>query len=107
MQLLKIIVIGLGIFIVLGLTLLCYGLVQKTKNPSWQLFSLGQDSVNSSSSSAFPNFDINLPKGCDITGASPNGTKIFLIIGGSPSCNQVIVVDTKQGRSIGTIKARP
>ena len=107
MQLLKVIVIGLGILIVLGLALLGYGLIQKSKNPSWQLFSLGQETLNESSSKAFPTFDLNLSEGCNITGATPDGTKLFLIIGGSPSCNKVIVVDTNQGRSLGTIKSRP
>jgi hypothetical protein len=107
MQLLKIIVIGLGILIILGLALLGYGLVQKTKNPGWQLFSLDQEAKIASSSKDFPTFDLNLPEGCNITGAIPDGSKVFLIITGSPLCNQVIAVDIRQGRTLGAIKARP
>ena len=107
MQLLKVIVIGLGILIVLGIALLGYGLIQKTKNPGWQLFSIDQKVLNKTSFKPFPNFDLDLPKGCNITGASPSETKVFLIIGGTPTCNQVIAVDIKHGRVIGAIKARP
>ena len=39
MQLLKSIVIGLGVLIFLGLGLLGYGFIQKANDPGWRLFS--------------------------------------------------------------------
>ncbi len=107
MQLLKGIVIGLGVLIFLGVGLLGYGFVQKSKNPGWQLFSSSPAPVGETSLKAFATFDLNLPEGCEITGVRPDGAKAYLSIGGLKSCNRVIVVDTKRGRVLGTIKARP
>jgi hypothetical protein len=107
MQSLKIIVIGLGVLIVFGVCLLGYGLIQKTKNPSWQMLSQNHGVKKTSPYSKFPTFNLNLPKDCKITGISPGKEKIFLSIGGAPKCDRVILVDTKQGLILGTIKARP
>ena len=107
MQLLKGIVIGLGVLIVLGVGLLGYGFVQKSKNPDWQLISSSPAPASETSPKAFATFDLNLPEGCEITGVRPDGAKAYLSIGGAHSCNRVIIVDTKQGRVLGAIKARP
>ena len=107
MQLLKVIVISLGVLIVFGICLLGYGFIQKTKNPDWQMFSQSQKLSKLSNASFFSTFDLNLPKDCKITGANPIGQNVFIIIDGTPLCNRIIVVDTRQGIILGTIKARP
>jgi hypothetical protein len=107
MQLLKIIVISLGILIVFGVCLLGYGLIQKTNNPNWQIFSKNNDKNKSSKYSKFSTFNLNLAKDCRITGISPEKDRVFFSIGGAPKCDRVIVVDTRQGLILGTIKARP
>ena len=106
MQLLKGIVIGLGVLIVLGVGLLGYGFVQKSKNPDWQLISSSPAPASETSPKAFATFDLNLPEGCEITGVRPDGARAYLTIGGRPdtSCNRVIVVDTVQGRVLGIIR---
>ena len=111
MQLLKGIVIALGILIFLGLGTLFYGFVQKSRNPDWRLFSNPPvakiPAGDETPLKTFGTFSLNLPEGCEITGVRPDGAKAYLSIGGVKSCNRVIVVDTKRGRMLGTIKARP
>ena len=115
MQLLKGIVIGLGVLIFLGLGLLSYGFVQKANNPGWQLFSSSPAAVPETPLKAFATFDLNLPEGCVITAVRPDGARAYLTIGGqanapeatgrpTTTCNRVIVVDTTQGRILGTIR---
>jgi hypothetical protein len=109
MQLLKGIVIGLGVLIVLGLGLLSYGFVQKTNNPDWRLFSASPVTAPvpapETPLKAFAPVTLNLPEGCLITAVRPDGARAYLTIGGRPdtSCNRVIVVDTVQGRVLGII----
>ena len=107
MKLLKVIVISLGILIVFGLCLLGYGLIQKTKNPGWQMFSSSQKETKLSTTKTFPTFDLNLPKDCKIIEVSPQREKVFIIIDGASICDRVIVVDTRLGIIVGTIMARP
>ena len=112
MQLLKGIVIGLGVLIFLGLGVLLYGFVQKSRNPDWQLFTTAPAPSQETPAAGTPlktfgTLSLNLPEGCLITGVRPDGAKAYLSIGGLKSCNRVIVVDTKRGRVLGTIKARP
>ena len=107
MQLLKIIVISLGILIVLGLCLIGFGLIQKSKDPGWQLFSPSQKNSNLQTTGVFPTFNLDLPKDCKIIGVSPKGERAFIIIGGASLCDRVIIVDTRKGIILGTIMARP
>ena len=111
MQLLKGIVIALGVLIFLGLGVLFYGFVQKSRNPDWRLFTnahvAGTPAADETPLKTFGTFSLKLPEGCEITGVRPDGAKAYLSIGGLKSCNRVIVVDTKRGRVLGTIKARP
>ncbi|NQU59900.1 MAG: hypothetical protein HQ512_02115 [Rhodospirillales bacterium] len=108
MQLLKGIVIGLGVLIILGLGLLSYGFVQKTNNPDWRLFSAAPAPVAGAPAlvtplKTFGTMKLNLPEGCTITGVRPDGARAYLMIGGGSACNRVIVVDTGQDRVLGTI----
>ncbi|MBC8338552.1 MAG: hypothetical protein H8E39_07655 [Alphaproteobacteria bacterium] len=108
MQLLKGIVIGLGVLILLGLGTLFYGFAQKSSNPDWRLFGPSpapapETSAPQTSLPAFGTINLNLPEGCKITSVRPDGAKSYLNIGGNASCNRVIVVDTVQGRVLGTI----
>ena len=131
MQLLKSIVIGLGVLILLGLTLLTYGFYQKTQNPGWRLFSSPSPAgdapsgapFGASAAKSFGTLDLALPEGCVIAGVRPDGERVYLTIGpgeklggksgrkssegATPSCNRVIVVDVVRGRVLGTVKPRP
>ncbi len=112
MQLLKSVVIGLGVLIFLGLGLLAYGFIQKANDPGWRLFSAS--SASKPDLKAFGNLDLKLPEGCVITTVRPDGARAYLSIGGpapgyplDQRCNRVIIVDTVQGRILGTIMPGP
>ncbi len=114
MQLLKSVVIGLGVLIFLGLGLLAYGFIQKVNNPDWRLLSSAPTpATDASTAKPFGTLKLGLPEGCVITGVRPEGALVYLSIGsgggnvtGGP-CNRVIVIDTGRGRILGTIKPGP
>lgn len=114
MQLLKSIVIGLGVLIFLGLGLLAYGFIQKSSNPDWRLLSSAPaPAIDASPAKPFGTLKLGLPEGCVIIGVRPEGERVYLSIGSvggnvtGGSCNRVIVVDTSRGRILGTIKPGP
>ncbi len=111
MQLLKSVVIGLGVLIFLGLGLLAYGFIQKSSNPDWRLLSSAPatDADETPGAKPFGTLKLGLPEGCVITGVRPDGARTYLSIGsgggnvtGDP-CNRVIIVDPVRGRVLGTI----
>ena len=102
MHLLKGIVIGLGVLIFLGLGLLGYGFVQKANNPDWRLIT-----PSAPTAKPFGDLNLNLPTGCVIARVRPDSNRVYLTTGPSDDCNRIIVVDTFQGRVLGTIKAHP
>mgnify|MGYP006865030279 CR=1 FL=1 len=114
MHLLKGVVIGLGVLIFLGLALMAYGFIQKANNPNWRLLSSSPAPSSAPltvDSKPFADITLNLPKGCVIAGVRPDGGRAYLNIAAkdqkdAAACDRVIVVDTVQGRVLGTIKAR-
>ena len=116
MQLLKSVVIGLGVLIFLGLGLLAYGFIQKANNPDWRrLSSPPASATGAPAAKPFGTLKLGLPEGCVITGVRPDGARTYLSIGsgggnvtGGP-CNRVIVIDTSRGRGriLGTIMPGP
>ena len=114
MPLLKSVVIGLGVLIFLGLGLLVYGFIQKAGNPDWRLLSSTPAPENTAAAKPFGTFKLGLPEGCVITGVRPDdgpgGARVYLSIGSGGgnaagrSCNRLIVIDTVQGRVLGTIR---
>ncbi|HJO75166.1 MAG TPA: hypothetical protein QGH84_08160 [Rhodospirillales bacterium] len=111
MHLMKSVVIGLAVLIFLGLGLLGYGFVQKANNPDWRLFSPSSSAADGKSGAAtakpFGNLNLDLPEGCVIARVRPDGDRAYLTIGPGGECNRIVVVDTVQGRVLGTIKAQP
>ncbi len=115
MQLLKSVVIGLGILILLGMTLLTYGLYQKARDPGWRLFSGPAPGAFQAPArapaapdvKAFGTLGLHLPDGCLITQVRPDGGRVYLTIGPPGPCNRIVIVDTVRGRVLGTIKPRP
>lgn len=104
MPLLKSVVIGLAVLIFLGFGLLAYGFIQKTGNPDWRLFSSTPAPENTAAAKPFGTLKLGLPEGCVITDVRPGDGLVYLSIGPeSGSCNRVIIVDTVQGRVLGTI----
>jgi len=109
MQLLKSVVIGLGVLIFLGLGLLAYGFIQKVNNPDWRLLSsTPAPATGAAALKPFGTLKLGLPEGCYITGAKPEDDLVYLSIGPvDSSCNRVIVVDISRGRVLGAIKPGP
>ena len=115
MQLLKSVVIGLGILILLGMTLLTYGLYQKARDPAWRLFSgpaPGEFQAPAltpaaADAKAFGTLGLHRPDGCLITQVRPDGGRVYLSIGPPGPCNRLVIVDVVRGRVLGTIQPRP
>ncbi len=117
MQLLKSLVIGLGMLILLGMTLLVYGFYQKANNPGWRMFSSQSADDNPAAPAApFGELDLKLPEGCMIGRVTPDGDRAYIKIlpdgakRGTPQggpCNRIVVIDVVRGQVLGTIKPGP
>lgn len=122
MRWLKSLVIVLGLLIVLGVLLLGFGFYKKTTDPDWKLF--GVDMPPASNIQALPavqpnarpaqapinpfgTISLNLPQGCEITEIIPRRRYAYLMIGPTPECNRVALVDLERGIVLGTIKPQP
>ncbi len=117
MQLLKSLVIGLGVLILLGMTLLVYGFYQKANNPGWRMFSsLSADGDPAAPAATFGELDLKLPDGCVIGRVTPDGDRAYIKIRpdgakrGTPQggpCNRIVVIDVVRGQVLGTVKPGP
>ena len=95
MRALKALVIGMGLLIVAGVTLIAYGLYSKATDPGFSFFSAGGGPAQ-----AFDEASITLPSGCTIV----DGDRLYLRIGPPiNACERVIVLDTHTGKILGTI----
>lgn len=117
MQKLKSLVIGLGVLIFLGMTLLVYGFYQKANDPGWRMFSSPSAPGRPAGPlTPFGEFDLKLPEGCVIGRITPDGDRAYIKIRpdgakrgtsrGGP-CNRIVVIDVVRGQVLGTIKPGP
>ena len=122
MRALKGLVAGLGLMIVIIMSVIAYGLYKKSSDPDFKFFSLGGESTTSSTPAATPNAPpaaapgikgfgdvmVSLPEGCSITGVTGEGPRLFLKIGpAGPPCERIVVLDANTGAILGDIKATP
>lgn len=123
MRWLKSLVIVLGLLIVGGVFLLGFGFYKKTADPGWKLFGAEQLAAvenplptpqtapqkrrQPDSIKPFGTLSLNLPLGCVISKVTPKRRYVFLEIGPTADCNQVIVVDLQGGVVLGALKPRP
>ena len=113
MQLLKTLVIGMGVLILLGLALLAYGIYQKARDPAWRLFprpaptEIPAPASGRPAAEAFGDLNLRLPQGCVISKILPQGDRLYLTIGPPPSCSRIVIVDVARGRVLGTVKPGP
>lgn len=116
MQMLKGLVIGLGVLILLGMTLLVYGFYQKANNPGWRMFSSPSAPGAAAPAAPFGELDLKLPKGCVIGRLTPDGVRAYIKVrpdgarrGTSQAgpCNRIVVIDVVRGQVLGTIKPNP
>ena len=120
MQMMKSLVFGLGVLILLAMTLLVYGFYQKANNPGWRMFSSpsadGAPANPAAPAASFGELDLKLPEGCVIERITPDGNRAYIKVrphgakSGTPqggSCNRIVVIDVVRGRVLGTIKPGP
>lgn len=116
MQMLKGLVIGLGVLILLGMTLLVYGFYQKANNPGWRMFSSPSSTGAAGPAAPFGEINLKLPEGCVIGRVTPDGDRAYIKVRpdgakrGRPQaepCNLIVVIDVVRGQILGTIKPGP
>lgn len=118
MQALKGLVGGLGILIVIGMTVIGYGLYRKAGDPGFKFFGSSDEKVTAVTASpsavpmlpaapaqAFGEAMVGLPAGCTIDGVSGDGARIYLRIGpATAECQRVVVLNAATGAQIGVIR---
>ena len=127
MQALKFLVGGLGILIVVGMTVIGYGLYRKSDDPGFKFFTSTDNSESAPPAptripavpagvpsmpqgqaapvQAFGEAMIGLPAGCSIDGVSGDGARMYLRIGpNTPECSRVVVLNAATGAQIGVIR---
>ena len=105
MQVVKALVIGLGVLLVGGVALLVYGISQKASNPQYRMFH--STSPASAPLAAFGEARIPLPADCSVVEMKPDGPHIYLRIGPAGPCERIIIIDTQTGQTTGSIWLRP
>jgi hypothetical protein len=100
---LKGLVIGLGVLLAAGMGLLVYGFAAKLGKPP-----AGESGQAKGPAKAFGAIDLALPAGCAIAGVTPDGARLYLLVGpAGSSCERVVVLDAARGAVLGEIKPRP
>lgn len=129
------VVIGMGVLIVIGLTILVYGLIQKASDPDFRFFkeeslSTGAESGTKRASPAvddvridpapdlpldrtvevpvmapFGQLDIAVPAGSHMESAAIQGG--LLLVRWAGQSDGVVIIDPRTGRVLGRITLRP
>jgi hypothetical protein len=119
MRWLKSIVIVLGLLIVLGIVLLGYGFYKKSSEPGWKPFAKLENSIEEPQSKflqqqlirkpfdAFGTLSLNLADGCLITKVENASRYAYFMIGPTPTCNAVILVDIQKSVILGRFTPQP
>lgn len=111
MQLLKALVIGMGILIVLGMGLLAYGLLSKTSGPS----STADQPADESALNAkgFGELALTGNTGCHIADTRTEGRRLIVTLApltpGLPelACEKIVIIDMTAGTVIGSVALQP
>ena len=106
MQPLKGLVIGMGVLIVIGMSLLVYGLVREFGGEDDAPAATASDPA-SPRAATFGEIDVSLPAGCRIIEMQPAETRLFLRLEGAESCPGILVIDLASGSELGRINLRP
>lgn len=94
MQALKFLVIGMGVLIFVLLGVVIYAMVAKVGGGE--------------SAPGFGEAVVPIPPGCRIAEAAPQGeSRILLRLDGGEACQQVLVLDARDGTLLGRIAAQP
>ena len=102
MQLLKALVIGMGVLIILAVGMLAYGLLSKTKSPPPPPETM-----------SFEDLALSGNAGCRIENATPDGQRLVIELApasGAASvlaCEKIIIIDMNTGAIIGGVALQP
>jgi len=125
MHALKGVVILMTVAIAVLMTLIIYGMYQKSQDPNFKFFNLssngekniavpvtapisGADQPAAAMAQPFGDIDLPLPVGAHIASASVSGNRLIVIVtGGSEPAGQVWVIDLGNGHVLGRVKAQP
>ena len=128
MHALKGVVIIMTLTIAVLMTLIVYGMYQKSQDPSFKFFDLSGDDESVSASPAAPqaipqgmpqisgntnnrafgDITLPLPAGARITSTTLSGDRLVIVVsGGANTSDQVWVVDLASGQVIGRVKTQP
>ena len=99
-QALKALVIGMGILIVIGMAALGYGIYQKATE-------LDLGPKKTSSQSGFNEKTLPIPAGCQIVEMKPDGSRLYVRLGPDLKCTKILIIDTKSGNIVGSLKTAP
>lgn len=128
MQALKGVVILMTVAIVVLITLIVYGMYQKSQDPGFKFFNLSgnkpsiaapQPTTSVSPSQmpsilegrtarhAFGDVNLDLPSGAQIISTSVSGDRLIIVVAGTiPGGQQVWIVDIVTGQLLGRVKAQ-
>ena len=101
MNLLKGLVVFMGILVVAGMAALAYGIYKKAADPDLTFFAgkpVGQEKP-----AAFGDVSFPLPADCNIVETVPEDNRLYLRIGPLGPCERIVVIDAGDGSVIGTI----
>jgi hypothetical protein len=128
MKALKGVVIIMTLTIAVLMTLIAYGMYQKSQDPNFKFFDLGTGNKTAPASQtvingpmvpisgtqapterlAFGDVTLDLPPGSQITSATVSGEKLVVIVREPSAQNQSIwVVDLATGQVLGRVKTQP
>jgi len=122
MNALKGVVILMSVAIAILMSLIIYGLYQKSQDADFKFFNLGGKDKppaavlpNAPVSGALQdgatsvgNINLNLPKGARVISATASGTKLIVIIAtDGKTANQVWVVDLASGKVLSRVNTGP
>ena len=127
MQALKGVVIIMSLAIAVLMTLIVYGMYQKSQNPDFKFFDLGGDEPETVTATpplagapdtpvqpsqvigqAFGNVSLGLPSGARVVSAQASGGRLVIVVARSgETADTVIVVDLGTGQVLGRVKTSP
>jgi hypothetical protein len=121
MNALKGAVIVMSVLIAILMTLMVYGLYQKSQNPDFKFFNFntsaptpqkaspqapvsGADQGTPTSVPEFGNISLDLPQGTTIISATPSGTQLIIVTASDGvHADQVWMVDMASGKVLGHV----
>ncbi len=107
---LKTLVAGLGLLIVLAMTVIGYGLMKKAEDPDFSFFGPSAPPTpvvpTVAGLAPFGDIALGLPGDCVIAEAALVAeSRMLLRVGGPGPCARAVVVDLPSGRVLGSVRA--